>query len=190
MSVTWDQITAASAGSFYNVTIAASGGPGSKSASITAGSAGAGVQWWILMRPAAGDAGTDLGTPSVIGACTVRLQITTSNANLTWSSLAWRVNCGAGGDVEITATSTLGISFGTTGVKTASVEATATFATPGSCGTATAETRFYIFGTSGASMVGVFIFTPTTTVTLPHTSGSSAPAASDVFNLASTKAGK
>lgn len=182
MPTTYNQVSASGGAGLIIVPIATVGGPSTTTASVTVGSAGVGLHIFVLFQTSAGDP----GTPSAVGACTVRINITTANANATWSYLNWNTNCGAGDDA-VTDTAGLAIGLGTTGVKTASVEESDASMSL-SCGTASASIRLYMQGTSIATMTGRFNFLADSTITLPVSSGA-APAA-EVYNLASTKAGK
>lgn len=182
------QQTSAQVAGINSVLLVPGGVAGTRSASFTAASAGAGLQTFALMATAVADP----GTPSfAAGALIMRWNITTANSNLTWSYLEWNDSCQGTGEDTVTVTSGLAISLGTTGVKTASCTTTANYNVGhGVCGTDSAREVIRLYGTSVATMVGIFVFVPNQLVTFPFTSGSGAAAPASVFNLASTRAGK
>lgn len=157
------------------------------SISSSVASVGAGVQReiaWRMMAP---------GTATWEGVATVLLDITTANTNVTWSRVIWCAVCNDGiSDTgsAITSTSGLGISLGTTGVKTASVGIAATTIDLGGCGTATAASFTILEMSNAATMAAVFNWIPRQYLIFPSDAGTSTPAAADVYNLATTRAGK
>lgn len=184
MTVTYQQ-TSATGDVTYARRMLVGGTPATGSISVTAGSAGAGL---LVLAGFETPYGTP-GTATWSGAITVRWNIVLANANVTWSRLDWRGDS-AGGEAEgddsfYTSTSGLAIGLGTTGVKTASVEGTTAFVH--TANTASSNLRLVLFGTSMATMAGIFAYRSDDTVTAPFSE--SAAEAAVVFNLATTRAG-
>ncbi len=128
----------------------------------------------------------DPGTLTYAGACIMRFNVTTANTNVTWSKLWWCNECALSGTLA-TVTTGLAISFGTTGVKTASVEAVA--ATGFACLTLSAVCQLMIAGTNAAMANATFNWLNDQIVTLPFAGGAPPPATSVTYTLAQTKAG-
>lgn len=127
----------------------------------------------------------DPGTLTYAGVCIMRFNVTTANTNITWSELRWCNECALSG-VAATYTSGLAISLGTTGIKTASVEATA--ATGFQCLTLSAVCQLLLAGSNVSTMNAVFNWVNDQIVTLPF-GGAPPPATSVTYTLAQTKAG-
>ena len=128
---------------------------------------------------------SDPGTATWMGACTMRFNVTTANTNVTWSGICWSEWDGVLLQ-PVTQTSTLAISLGTTGIKTASVEATAAYVVGAT--TASVSLILTLIGSNAATMVATFNWKSDQTVTLPFTS-SAAPAPSSIFTLAQMNVG-
>lgn len=120
------------------------------------------------------------GTSTWAGACTMRFNVTTANSNITWGSMGFCELCGTVNLRTVTTTATLAIGFGTTGVKTASVESTSSFVL--SCNASTAAAQFTLIGSNAAAMTAVFNWVSDQIVTLPFTS-SAAPATTPIASL-------
>lgn len=118
---------------------------------------------------------------TVIGAATVRLNITTANTNITWGGIQWNERCAGQALVTLTQTAGLAIGLGTTGVKTASVEVTSAYTL--GCTTASATLAFFLKMSNAAAMNATFNYKSDQVNTLPFTA-SAAPAASITYTLA------
>lgn len=128
------------------------------------------------------------GTATWVGACTIRLNITTANSNVTWVGARICERCAANNSTAATVTSALGISLGTTGVKTASVEITSAY-TLSNCGTATAQANMVLSCSNAATMAATFNYINNQIITFPE-SASAAPAPSAIFTLAQMNVGQ
>ena len=127
----------------------------------------------------------DPGTATYSGTCTMRLNITTANTNITWGSLYWCNDCALSGTL-VTSTTGLAISLGTTGVKTASIEVV--LATNFPCITLSSMSQLMIQVSNSAMVNATFNWINDQIVTLPF-GGAAPPAAQQPYVLAQTKAG-
>lgn len=125
------------------------------------------------------------GTATYEGSCKVLFNITTANTNVTYSELYWCNECALSGGF-VTTTSALGISLGTTGIKTASIAAAATFNFK--CLAISATCQFMINGSNGAMANAIFNFLCDQVITTPFT-GAAPPPATQPYTLAQSKAG-
>lgn len=150
-----------------------SGAAGSLSRSVNALSASFNNQIFGSFITVAGDPGTADWT----GACTMRWNITTANTNFTWSELVWTAySASAPHRLCVTRTSGLAIGLGTTGVKTASVEAT------GFVALTTDVVKLIMAGSNAALMAAAFVCVYDQTVDVPF-SASAAPATTAIPSL-------
>lgn len=169
------------AGNVLRLSMINGGTAGTTSRSTTVLTALAAVSFVTFLTPDG-----DPGTATWIGPCVVRFNITTSNANVTWAYIDWCEECSLSKGI-VTATSGLGIGLGTTGIKTASVEATGAYTNV--CNSASASVMLQLGGSTGAAMPAIFVWQASELITLPFTD-SAAPAPTTIFTIAQMGAGQ
>lgn len=162
----------------FNISAGAAAGTVSQSYGVLSGG---GTRSAIAFNTFPGDP----GTATYSGTCTMRLNITTANTNVTWDRMDWCNDCALSG-TAITVTSGLAISLGTTGVKTASISVV--LATNFPCVTSSSMSQLMIQVSNAAMVNATFNWINDQIVTLPFT-GAAPPATSVTYTLAQTKAG-